>query len=59
MSHSDAISCLPECFSVLAETDKSPYAVIAHQKLPFYGLQFYPEVADTKNGIKVLENFSD
>ena len=57
MSHSDAISCLPECFSVLAETDKSPYAVIAHQKLPFYGLQFHPEVADTKNGIKVLENF--
>ena len=57
MSHSDAISCLPECFSVLAKTDKSPYAVIVHQKFPYYGLQFHPEVADTKNGIKVLKNF--
>lgn len=57
MSHSDAVSSLPECFSVLAKTDQSPYAVIAHKELPFYGLQFHPEVANTKNGIKVLENF--
>ncbi|HNV92733.1 MAG TPA: glutamine-hydrolyzing GMP synthase [Candidatus Cloacimonas sp.] len=57
MSHSDAISNLPECFSVLAETENSPYAAIAHNELPFYALQFHPEVVHTKNGIKILENF--
>ena len=57
MSHSDTIAALPKCFSVLAETENSPFAVIAHQDLPFYGLQFHPEVANTKNGITILKNF--
>jgi len=57
MSHSDTIAALPKCFSVLAETENSPFAVIAHQDLPFYGLQFHPEVTNTKNGITILKNF--
>ena len=57
MSHSDAISNLPKCFSVLAETENSPYAAIAHNELPFYALQFHPEVVHTKNGIIILKNF--
>lgn len=57
MSHSDAISLLPACFRTLAKTENCPYAVIAHKELPYYALQFHPEVEHTKNGMQVLKNF--
>jgi len=57
MSHSDAISLLPACFRTLAQTENCPYAVLAHKELPYYALQFHPEVEHTKNGMQVLKNF--
>ncbi len=57
MSHSDRIVKLPPGFLALAETSNSPYAVIAHENKPFYGVQFHPEVLHTEIGKQILENF--
>jgi GMP synthase (glutamine-hydrolysing) len=56
MSHSDEVSKMPKGFTVLADTETSPYAVISGQKI--YGLQFHPEVHHTEYGLKILENFA-
>jgi len=57
MSHGDAITRLPEVFRVLAKTDNTPYAAIAHNSLPIFGLQFHPEVIHTPRGRSILSNF--
>lgn len=57
MSHGDRVSTLPKDFEITAVTESSPYAVIAHKKKPFYGVQFHPEVQHTKEGKKLLKNF--
>jgi len=57
MSHSDRIVKLPPGFVCLARTDNSPYAVIAHEELPFYGVQFHPEVIHTEIGAHLIRNF--
>ncbi|KTW28817.1 GMP synthase (glutamine-hydrolyzing) domain-containing protein [Pneumocystis carinii B80] len=58
MSHGDALSCLPEGFFSIAETESSAYAAIGHKKKDIFGLQFHPEVTHTKCGIDILRNFS-
>ncbi|AIH03475.1 glutamine-hydrolyzing GMP synthase [Thermodesulfobacterium commune] len=57
MSHSDKIEFLPEGFYVLAETENTPFAAVAHVEKPIYGVQFHPEVVHTEIGQDVLRNF--
>lgn len=58
MSHGDKLSHLPESFLTIAKTGNAPFAGIAHQSKPYYGIQFHPEVSHTSQGTKVLENFA-
>ncbi len=57
MSHSDRIEKLPENFYVLARTEHSPFAAIAHKEKPIYGVQFHPEVVHTEIGMQLFKNF--
>jgi GMP synthase (glutamine-hydrolysing) len=57
MSHADRIEKHPDGFSVLAHTDNSPCAAMAHKEKQFYALQFHPEVVHTKEGTNILKNF--
>jgi len=58
MSHGDKLSHLPPSFVTIATTSNAPFAGIAHEKKPFYGIQFHPEVTHTPRGTQVLKNFS-
>jgi GMP synthase (glutamine-hydrolysing) len=57
MSHGDHVSGLEEQFVSLAKTTSVPFAAVRHKKLPFYGVQFHPEVTHTPHGIDILRNF--
>ncbi|KAJ5042420.1 uncharacterized protein L3040_004969 [Drepanopeziza brunnea f. sp. 'multigermtubi'] len=58
MSHGDKLGALPPQFHIIATSQNSPYAGIAHQTKPIYGIQFHPEVTHTPRGVKLLENFA-
>lgn len=57
MSHGDQVITLPEGFEVLAKTETCPIAAYANERESLYGVQFHPEVVNTPNGTKILENF--
>ena len=57
MSHGDKVVELPECFDLLAETDSCPLAAMAHKELPFFGIQFHPEVTHTLQGKRIFKHF--
>ena len=57
MSHGDRIEALPPGFAVVAQTDNSPIAAMAHPGRRLYGLQFHPEVAHTPSGVQIIRNF--
>ncbi|NWF75302.1 MAG: glutamine-hydrolyzing GMP synthase [Nitrospirae bacterium] len=57
MSHGDRIERCPPDFQILAHTDNSPIAAMAHTKKKFFALQFHPEVVHTQMGNKILKNF--
>jgi GMP synthase (glutamine-hydrolysing) len=57
MSHGDRVESLPAGFSVIAETDNAPLAGIADEVRGFYGVQFHPEVTQTRQGQRILERF--
>lgn len=57
MSHGDYITQMPTGFTLTAKTDNSPLCAISNPKKKIFGVQFHPEVAHTKFGRKVLENF--
>jgi GMP synthase (glutamine-hydrolysing) len=57
MSHGDTVEELPEGFEVLGSTPDCANAAVADPRRRIYGLQFHPEVTDTPNGMKMLENF--
>ena len=57
MSHGDNVSGFGDEFQTLAGTPNCPNAVIRHRSLPFYGVQFHPEVAHTPDGGQILRNF--
>jgi len=57
MSHGDQLTEMGRDFDVLAETDTCPYAAVCHKKVPFFGVQFHPEVTHTPRGTTIIENF--
>ena len=58
MSHGDQVNTLPGAdFVPLAATPTCPYAAVRHRRLPFYGVQFHPEVTHTPHGKDLLANF--
>lgn len=58
MSHGDSVVKLPKNFSVIATSDNTPLAAAKHDTLPWYGVQFHPEVWHTVHGTRILENFA-
>lgn len=57
MSHGDQLSSLPPSFHVIAHTATAPFAAIAHDSKPFYGIQFHPEVTHSPHGKEVIGRF--
>ena len=57
MSHGDSVKTLPPRFIKLATSRDCPIATMRHKTLPFYGVQFHPEVHHTTRGLEILGNF--
>ncbi|MFZ2125460.1 MAG: glutamine-hydrolyzing GMP synthase [Candidatus Saccharimonadales bacterium] len=57
MSHSDAVTAIPNGFVGLASTASTPIIAFEHESLPIAGVQYHPEVMHTEYGQKTLENF--
>lgn len=57
MSHGDQITKIADGFKEYAKTDTCPVAAYGNQEKLLYGVQFHPEVSNTPNGNKILENF--
>jgi len=56
-SHGDHVSEVSQEFDVVAETENCPLAAVRHRSLPFFGVQFHPEVAHTPLGSQLIRNF--
>ena len=57
MSHTDYVETLPEGFKKIGYTSSCPNAAMENETKRFYGIQFHPEVNNSINGTKVIENF--
>ncbi|KAJ7716964.1 hypothetical protein DFH07DRAFT_861744 [Mycena maculata] len=57
MSHGDQLSAPPPDFRVIGYTATAPYAALAHNSKPFYGIQFHPEVTHSPRGKEVIGRF--
>ena len=57
MSHGDQVQDLPDGFKLLASTKTAPIAAMQHETLPYYAIQFHPEVTHTNHGEDILNNF--
>ena len=57
MSHGDSVTSLPDGFELLAHTDNTPCAAIAHHEKKLYGVQFHPEVVHSLGGLALIRNF--
>ncbi|KAF8591176.1 GMP synthase [Ramaria rubella] len=57
MSHGDQLQQPPDNFHVIGRTKTAPYAAIAHNSKPLYGIQFHPEVTHTSKGREVIGRF--
>jgi GMP synthase (glutamine-hydrolysing) len=56
-SHGDRVLECPPGFSVSADSPNAPLAAVENRRRQFFGVQFHPEVAHTKNGSAMLRNF--
>jgi GMP synthase (glutamine-hydrolysing) len=56
-SHGDKVAEVSSDFVPLARTANTALAAVRHKTLPFYGVQFHPEVAHTPLGSEILSNF--
>ena len=59
MSHSTAVSKLPEDWSSIASTKTNRNAAVTSPDGRMLGVQFHPEVVHTPSGARVLANFLD
>lgn len=57
MSHGDQLSGLPPDFHIIGHTKTAPYAAIAHNFKPLYGIQFHAEVTHSPRGKEVIGRF--
>ena len=57
MSHRDAVSRVPEGFTVTSTTDVCPVASMEDASRNLFATQFHPEVRHTAYGKTILENF--
>jgi GMP synthase (glutamine-hydrolysing) len=57
MSHGDYVENINNKFEVLARTSNTPFAALRAKNIPFYGVQFHPEVIHTPLGSKIIHNF--
>ena len=57
MSHGDQLNELPSEFISLATTGSCPFAAVRHRSVPFFGVQFHPEVTHTPCGGQIFQNF--
>ncbi|WWO99809.1 MAG: glutamine-hydrolyzing GMP synthase [Candidatus Dasytiphilus stammeri] len=57
MSHGDKVIEVPSNFVIIGFTDLCPIAIMANEKRGFYGVQFHPEVTQTKQGHLLLKKF--
>ncbi len=57
MSHGDSIIDLPPGFSGAGHTKTTPYAAMENPKAKLFGVQFHPEVTQTRSGIKFIQTF--
>ena len=57
MSHQDSVTKCPPDFEVTGVTESGNVAAMRHRKRRIYTLQFHPEVNDTEQGKKMLDNF--
>lgn len=57
MSHGDSCTQLPIGFEVLAHTENTSCAAIAHHEKKLYGVQFHPEVVHSIGGLALIRNF--
>ncbi len=57
MSHGDSVTRLPEGFNLLAHTDNTACAAIAHPDRKLFGVQFHPEVVHSIGGLALIRNF--
>ena len=57
MSHGDSVQSISDDFQPLASTPNCRNAVVRHKTLPFWGLQFHPEVTHTPEGSHIIRNF--
>jgi GMP synthase (glutamine-hydrolysing) len=57
MSHSDAVTDLPEGFEVVAATEGAPVAAFENRARRLAGVQYHPEVVHTPHGQQVLSRF--
>ena len=58
MSHGDHIAALPAGFRVMAHSPGAPFAAAGDDQRRWYGIQFHPEVVDTRFGRDMLRNFA-
>ncbi|WP_121036407.1 glutamine-hydrolyzing GMP synthase [Helicobacter pylori] len=56
MSHMDKVITLSKGFTTIAKSPNSPHCAIESNKV--FGLQFHPEVIQSEEGGKILENFA-
>ncbi|CAK5269666.1 unnamed protein product [Mycena citricolor] len=57
MSHGDQLSAPPPDFHVIGFTETAPFAALAHNTKPLYGIQFHPEVTHSPRGKEVIGRF--
>lgn len=58
MSHGDKLQKCPDGFLTIASTKNAPFAGLAHESKPWFGVQFHPEVSHTPKGVEILKNFA-
>ena len=57
MSHGDEVANTPENFTVTAQSENGVIAALEHNSRALFAVQFHPEVAHTKAGNAILNNF--